>query len=383
MPIIRRTVWILALVSLCMDLASEMLYPVMPVYLKTIGFSLLWIGLLEGIAELLVGLTKGYFGQQSDRTGQRLPFVRLGYLMSAFSKPLMALFPNISGVFAARTLDRLGKGMRTAARDALLSAEATPQTKSRVFNFHRGWDTVGATLGPAAALLYLHYYPGAYKILFYLAFIPGILSVLLLLLLKEKHSRPAPNGRKGFWEYLRYIRKAPKAYASLATGLLIFSLANSSDLFLLMKVKEITGSDQIMISAYILYNLIYAVSAYPLGIWADRIRPKNMLLAGLLLFIVVYLGFAWNEHPAGVYVLFCLYGLYAAATEGVAKAWITNLVPKTETATALGFVASGQSIMALCASLIAGGVWEELGSSYVFGMAAAIAGIAFLWIYRK
>ena len=155
MKIISRTVWILSLVSLFTDVASEMLYPVMPIYLKEIGFSILLIGILEGVAEATAGLSKSYFGKLSDVSGKRLPFVRLGYLLSALSKPMMAVFTFPWWIFFSRTLDRLGKGLRTAARDAMLSDEATPETKGRVFGLHRAMDTVGAVIGPAAALGFL------------------------------------------------------------------------------------------------------------------------------------------------------------------------------------------------------------------------------------
>ena len=156
MKIITRTVWILSLVSLFADIASEMLYPVIPVYLREIGFSVLLIGILEGVANFTAGLTKGYFGKLSDEKGLRLPFIKSGYLLSAISKPMMAAFTYPFWVFFARTVDRLGKGLRTAARDALLSGEASPQTKARVFGFHRSMDTIGAAMGPAFALLFLY-----------------------------------------------------------------------------------------------------------------------------------------------------------------------------------------------------------------------------------
>ncbi|TAL50633.1 MAG: MFS transporter, partial [Chitinophagaceae bacterium] len=186
MHIINRTVLILSIVSLLADIASEMLYPVIPVYLKEIGFTVVWIGMLEGIASFTAGISKGYFGKLSDEKGVRLPFVKLGYFLSALSKPLMATFTYPLWIFFVRTIDRLGKGVRTAARDALLSQQGTKETKGRVFGFHRAMDTVGAAIGPTLALLFLFFYPGQYTTIFYLAFIPGILSVLLIFFLNEK-----------------------------------------------------------------------------------------------------------------------------------------------------------------------------------------------------
>jgi sugar phosphate permease len=215
-------------------MASEMLYPIMPIYLKSIGFSIVLIGVLEGIAEATAGLSKGYFGKLSDATGRRVPFVQLGYSLSALSKPMMAVFTFPIWIFFARTLDRIGKGIRTGARDAILSHEATPKTKGKIFGFHRSMDTLGAVLGPSLALLYLYYYPEDYKTLFLLAFVPGVLAVLSSFYLKEKKL----NEQKGkvktpFFSFLNYWKESPQAYRKLVTGLLLFTLFNSSDVFLL------------------------------------------------------------------------------------------------------------------------------------------------------
>ncbi|MCW3075150.1 MAG: transporter [Flaviaesturariibacter sp.] len=176
----------LSLVSLLADVASEMLYPIIPIYLNEIGFSVLLIGVLEGVVNFVAGLTKGYFGKRSDETGLRLPFIKTGYALSALSKPLLAFWAAPLWVFFVRSLDRLGKGVRTAARDALLSQQATPATKARVFGFHRSMDTLGAAIGPVITLGLLLLFPKDYPLLFLIAFIPGILSVLLIFWLKEK-----------------------------------------------------------------------------------------------------------------------------------------------------------------------------------------------------
>ena len=186
MRFINRTVIILSVVSLFADIASEMIYPVVPVYLKEIGFSVLLIGILEGVAEFTAGISKGYFGKLSDEKGIRLPFIKSGYFFSAISKPMMAMFIYPLWIFFARTLDRFGKGLRTAARDAMLSQQATKETKASVFGFHRAMDTVGAAIGPIIALVFLYFFPKNYSSLFYCSFIPWIIAVLLIFLLKEK-----------------------------------------------------------------------------------------------------------------------------------------------------------------------------------------------------
>jgi MFS family permease len=366
MKIINRTVLILSLVSMFADIASEMLYPVVPVYLKEIGFSVFLIGLLEGIAEFTAGLSKGYFGKHSDERGLRLPFVKSGYFFSAVSKPMMAMFTWAIWIFLARTIDRLGKGLRTAARDALLSDNATPETKASVFGFHRGMDTLGAFIGPVIALSFLHFFPHQYKPLFYWAFLPGLLSVALIFLLKEV-PKPASTLKKGnFFSFFSYWKIAGPEYKKLVAGLLLFALFNSSDVFLLLKTKEVTGSDTTTILAYIFYNLVYAIAAYPMGILADRVGIKKVFVSGLLVFSVVYFLFGQGQSTILLFIAFFLYALYAAATEGISKAWITNLSHGTNTATAIGFYTSCQSICTLLASSIAGLLWSVYGSSVVF-----------------
>ena len=372
MRIITRTVWILSLVSLFADVASEMLYPVIPLYLQEIGFSVIWIGLLEGMAGFTAGISKGYFGKLSDEKGLRLPFVKTGYFLSAISKPMMAVASFKLWIFFARTLDRLGKGIRTAARDALLSKEATRKTKARIFGFHRSLDTLGAVIGPILALAWLNYYPGGYTSIFYMAFIPGLISVLLIFLLRDQKQPASTLPSGNFFSYFSYWKIATPSYKRLVIGLTLFAIANSSDVFLLLKAKQIGANDKTAIIAYILYNIVYAVSSYPMGVLADRMGKKKVLLFGLLLFALVYGGFAFVTSPFIVYGLFFVYGIYAAATEGIAKAWITNLAHEQNTATAIGFYTSMESVSSLLASLIAGVLWSTAGSQYVFIFSALL-----------
>ncbi|HQV55576.1 MAG: MFS transporter [Chitinophagaceae bacterium] len=395
MRIITRTVMILSVVSLLADVASEMLYPVIPVYLKEIGFSVLLIGILEGVVNFTAGISKGYFGKMSDEKGVRLPFVKLGYLLSAVSKPLIAVFVYPVWIFFVRTIDRLGKGVRTAARDALLSQEATPATKARVFGFHRSMDTVGAAIGPVLALLFLFFYPGDYKTLFYLAFIPGMLSILFIFLLKEKKQPVSTLGKGNFFSFFKYWKIASPDFRKVVPGLLLFALFNSSDIFLLLITKETIGentltilgvtfnSDTITIGAYIFYNLIYAAASYPMGILADKLGFKKVILLGFLLFAIVYGGFAFNPSIGLIFILFSIYGIYAAATEGVIKAWITNLAHKENTATAIGFYTSCESICALFASIIAGALWTNFGSTSTFITTAAISLLVFIYFFLR
>lgn len=371
---ISRTVWLLSFVSLFTDTASEALYPVMPLYLKSVGFSIVWIGVLEGVAEFVAGLSKGYFGKWSDLSGKRVPFVQAGYALSAVCKPLMVAFTAPLWIFFVRATERLGKGIRSAARDALLSDEATPENKATVFGFHRSMDTVGAVLGPSLALVYLYFYPQAYQTLFLLAFLPGLAAIALTFLLKDKTNTlqtQRTSNKISFWVSFTYFRDAPVAYKKLTAGLIGFMLFNSSDLFLLLKLKETGIDDTTVIGIYIFYNLVFAIVSFPIGIMADKIGLKYVLLTGLLLFAVVYAGMAFTQGFYGFIFLFFLYGVYAAATEGIAKAWLSNLVYKKDVATALGAYSSFQSIVALLASSLMGALWVGFGPKAAFLIAAA------------
>ena len=367
MKYITRTVWILSLVSLLTDTASEMLYPIMPIYLKSIGFSIVLIGVLEGFAEAIAGLSKGYFGKKSDNLGRRLPFVQIGYGLSAISKPMMALFIFPLWIFFARTIDRIGKGVRTGARDAILSDEATAKTKGEIFGFHRSMDTLGAVIGPAMALIYLYYYPTDYKTLFLIAFIPGVFAVAASFMIKEKQRKlSTAKPKTSFFSFLSYWKESPVLYRKLVTGLLLFTLFNSSDVFLLLKLKQSGISDTMIIGIYIFYNLIYALFAYPLGIIADKVGMKKMFLIGLIIFSIVYFGMAFNTNLYLYFALFFLYGVYASATEGISKAWISNISDKKDTATAIGTFTAFQSICTMLASSLAGLIWYNFSATATF-----------------
>ena len=370
---LTRAVWLLSLISQFTDLASEMLYPVMPLYLQSIGFSIFYIGLLEGVAEAVAGLSKGYFGQWSDRVGRRVPFVQAGYGLSALSKPLLAVLATPAWVLLARTLDRLGKGLRTGARDALLADETTPADRGKVFGFHRSMDTLGAVFGPLAALAWLAAYPGQYRPLFLWAFVPGVVAVGIALVLRERRAVPSGRPVLPFWASFRYWRQAPASYRRVVGGLLAFALVNSSDAFLLLLAKQRGFSTTAVIGLYILYNVTYVASAWPLGHLADRLGPRRLLVAGLVLFAGVYGGVALAHTWQAFAVLFALYGVYAAATEGVAKAWVSTLCSKSDTGAALGTFAGLSSLAALVASTGAGLLWQWRGPGATFGLAAVVA----------
>ncbi|MFA7289419.1 MAG: MFS transporter [Melioribacteraceae bacterium] len=407
---ITRTVWVLSVISLFTDMASEMLYPIMPIYLKSIGFTIFLIGILEGAAEATAGLSKGYFGKLSDSLERRAPFVQLGYSLSAIAKPMMAIFIHPIGIFFARTMDRFGKGIRTGARDAILSDEATPETKGKIFGFHRSMDTLGAVIGPLFALIYLYYYPENYTTLFLIAFLPGLLAIFSSFLIKDKKEtgeefRGSDHLRKNvdsgsaesdiaierkkipsLFSFLNYWKTSPALYKKIVAGLLAFTLVNSSDLFLLLRIKDAGLNDTSVIGVYIFYNLIYALVSFPLGMLADKIGLKKVLVGGLIIFAVVYFGMSINSSIYYYLFLFLLYGIYAAATEGISKAWISNITNKKDTATAIGTFTAFQSIFTMIASSLAGLIWYEFGAQVLFistAIAVVLVVIYFLFSVNK
>lgn len=384
---ITRTIWLLSFISLFADIASEMLYPVMPLYLTSIQFSTISIGILEGFAEALAGLSKGYFGKLSDATSKRAPFIKWGYALSSVSKPMMALFTYPAWIFISRCLDRFGKGLRTGARDAMLSDEATEETKGRVFGFHRSMDTLGAAIGPILALLYLYIQPADYKTLFIIAIIPGIITISLSAFIRDKHKKTAiDSNTTSLLSFLKYWRQASPAYRKVVSGLLLFTFFNSSDVFLLLQVKQTGLDDTYTIGIYVFYNIIYAAFAYPLGILADKIGLKSMLIAGYFLFAFVYAAMSINTNTMLFIAIFFAYGLYAAATEGISKAWITNIAGKHDKATAIGTFTAFQSICTMFASSLTGLLWYYYGSSIallITSIATAYVAIYFSFINLK
>ncbi|HOZ13268.1 MAG TPA: MFS transporter [Tenuifilaceae bacterium] len=299
---------------------------------------------------------------------------------------MLAVFTFPIWIFSARTIDRLGKGIRNSARDALLSDESTPQIKGKVFGFHRGMDTLGAAIGPVVALIYLYFYPENYKWLFVIAFAPGLIAVALTLFLKEKRIVTNPKEKNiGFFSFFQYWNQSPKNYKMLVIGLVSFTLFNSSDAFLLLMVKEQGYSDTQMISLYIFYNLAYAILAFPMGHLADKIGMKKVLIFGITIFGIVYLLFGLSSKLTILAMLFGLYALYAASTEGISRAWISNLASKEKTATAIGLFNTLQSIATLVASSLAGLIWFKFGATPVFIISGTVAlGVAlYLTVFIK
>ncbi len=398
---LTRTVVVLSFVSLLNDISSELLYPIMPVYLASIGYSYAWIGVLEGIAEATAGILKGYFGKLSDVRGIRSPFVKIGYSLSAFGRLILVFANSIGPVFISRIADRIGKGVRTAARDAMLASEADAIHMAKVYGFHRAMDTLGAVIGPALALCYLHFNPGNYKGVFVFAALPTLGAALLTLVLREKKKvstlkvvgENANNSTRGervkLFGFLSYWKTAPASYRKLVSALFVFTLINSSDVFLLLAVKKTGFSDMQMIMIYIFYNLCYALLSFPVGSLADRIGKYKVLIAGLTFFCITYgsMYYLLFNHITPTYffllAIFFIYALYASCTESVVKAIIASTIKDKERGTAMGFFTGVSSFFALLASTWTGIVWAHAGSANAFLISAIGVMIAGFMLVKK
>lgn len=369
-------------------MASEMLYPVMPLYLKSIGLTMAFIGFLEGVAEFIAGISKGYFGQLSDKWQKRVPFIRIGYTLSAIAKPLMVLFKNPFWVLLMRSTDRLGKGVRTSARDALLADESTPENRGRVFGLHRSMDTLGATLGAMAAYLLISLQPGNFEGVFVWAIVPGIFTVFLCFLLKEKPVAPATNTvqpKISFVSYFRYWGKASIGYKRLLVGLLWFYFFNTSDVFLLLFLKHAGYNDLFVIGTYIFYNVFYAALSYPFGKLSDRVGYKTVFSIGLACFIGTYTLLPFITGYWLPFVLFALYGSYSALTEGISKAWISRHCQPHEKGTAYGLYGSCVSLALIISNTVMGYIWEAVSPQFALLLSAggALACMLYFGLWKE
>jgi len=369
-PGISRNVFVLGVVSFAADISSEMLYPVLPLFLTaTLGTPVALVGVIEGIAEGTAGVSKVPAGWLSDRLPERRPLVALGYGLAALGKLLLALSFIWPQALFARFADRLGKGVRTSPRDALLADSSIPEQRGRVFGFHRAMDTSGAVLGPLIGLAMValigenHLRP-----IFLLAVIPAIASVLLVSLAREHRHRVVPPKIDG----ARFdFSGAPAGYWLLLAISFLFAFGNSSDVFLLLRAKNLGLGLDAVILVYVLYNVAYALLAFPAGILADRIPMRWVLAGGYVVFALVYLGFAIDKGSALVWLLFPAYGIPLAMTEGVGKALVSNLVPHERRGAFLGLHATTIGLTAVIASVLAGQLWDHVSPAAPFALGAS------------
>jgi MFS family permease len=386
-----RNVWVMSATSLLNDISSEMLLNLIPFFLANIlGVRTAVIGLIEGVAETTASLLKIFFGAMSDRFGKRKPFAVVGYALSALTKPLLYFASAWGWVLGVRVADRIGKGVRTAPRDALIADSVDDKQRGLAFGLHRASDTLGAFLGLGIAafivwrtqaqtsLLTLD----TFKLVVLVSIVPAVLGVLVLAL-----GAVDVAGKSSTVEGERLtLKNLNPRFKYFLFVLVLFTLGNSSDAFILLRGQERGLSLLQVMGMSLTFNAIYTVFAGPLGAWSDRVGRRRLILIGWLAYGLVYLGFAFSQTGWQIWMLYALYGLYYAATEGAAKALVADLVPQEQRGTAYGLFNAAIGVTVLPASLIAGllwqgaGVWTGFGASapFLFGaLMALLAGILF------
>ena len=373
---LSRNVRVLGWVSFFNDVASEMLYPIVPIFLTTVlQAPASVVGLIEGIAESTSSVLKLASGWLSDRLGARKPFVVLGYFLSTASRIILGLAATWRVVLAARFVDRFGKGARTSARDALIAESSHESARGRAFGYHRAVDTLGAVVGPLAAILLIRLLDNDFKTIFFISAAPGLVGVaLLIFLVRESKPRRRPQ--------------TPESPPSIAADSLstrfkvfllisaVFAVGNSSDAFLILRAQSLGMSLITTILAYTVFNLSYALLSFPAGAFSDRVGARRVMISGFLIFGIVYFLFGLVDSSPFLWILFPLYGGYMALTEGVGKAYMSRLVSGDRLGKAMGIY---QMVMGLCmffASVIAGLLWTHLSVRAPFFLGAATAILA-------
>jgi MFS family permease len=331
------------------------------------------IGLIEGVAESTASLLKVFSGWFSDRIGNRKWLMAAGYGISTLSRPIVALATGWHHVLASRFVDRFGKGIRTAPRDAIIAESTDKAYLGRAFGFHRSMDTMGAVVGPALAFFLLGVFSNDYRKVFWLSMIPGVIAVLLIILfITERKKAVAAHadrpklGLKHFdWKFKFFVA---------ITGL--FAIGNSSDVFLILRAQQ-KGITTLMIPVvYLLFNLVYSLSSLPAGIAADRFGRKRVILLGFVLFAVLYYGFAVAASTKAIWILFGFYGLFMGLTEGIQKAFLATIIPADFKATAFGVYNTVVGLAMFPASLIGGWLWDHISPSATFYFGATTAAIS-------
>ncbi len=383
-------VWFLGFGSLLNDTASEAIYPLLPLFLTTVlGAGAFSLGVIEGAAEAANSLLKVFSGYFSDRWNTRRPIVVAGYGVAALARPFIAIVRSWPQLFVIRFVDRIGKGVRTAPRDAMLAGWATPGTRGRVFGFHRAMDHVGAVLGPSLATLFLYFHPSRYRLLFALTAIPGLLAVLMVALARERQdgtraaaagSAPPARSVANAQTHAR-LGRLPRPFHRYMAVLLLFSLGNSTDAFLLLRLGD-AGVPAFWIPLLWagLHVVKASVSMYG-GSLSDRWSRRLVIGIGWAVYAVVYAAFAVSQSVTALVAWFLVYGVYYGFSEGTEKALVADLAPATLRGTAFGFYNAVLGIGALAASLVFGYVWKLAGPAVAFAMGASLALAATLALF--
>lgn len=374
---------ILGIASLLTDISSEMIYPLLPLYLvNTLGASPAILGLIEGFAESLASILKVFSGYWSDRLKKRKPFAIFGYSISVFGKFLIFLSATWHFVFVGRLFDRFGKGVRTAPRDAIIADSSSSTNRGSNFGLHRAMDTLGAAMGVLIAYFLLTFYKADYKNIFLVSLIPGILGVVVLSAVKEK-LKPRQQ-KESFKEKISFrwgrLDRRLKAFLIITA---VFSLGNSSNQFLLLRAKNIGFNVGSVILLYLWYNISYSLLTWPISRLSDRWGRKNILIAGYIFYSLVYFGFAVSGSHLLIWILFGMYGFYSAFTEGVEKALVVDVSPENLKGTTIGLHATLVGMGLLPASIIAGLLWKYLGAPapFYFGSGLSLLAALGLWFW--
>jgi MFS family permease len=368
--------------SLANDASSELLYPVLPLFLVgTLGAPAAAVGAVEGAAEATSQVVGLFVGRRSDRIRRRMPFVWAGYILSGIAKPLVAIAPAWGWVLGARVIDRAGKGVRTAPRDALLRDSSDPSRSGAVFGFHRFMDSAGATFGPLIALALLAAGLTLRQVIAF-AVVPAVLTLFVLRFVHEAPHQPETPVERS--QPRGSMKLLPRPFWRFTIAWTIFCAGNSADVFLLLRAHELGLNRTATVAAYALYNVVYAGLSYPLGHLSDRVGKRRVLACGMVVFAAVYAGFGLASSSAVVWPLMAVYGGYIAATDGVSKAYVSDLTPAPQRATGQGAFRLFTGIAAVAASLVAGVLWQEVspGAVFALGAGAALLGLVALAVLR-
>ncbi|HOE24717.1 MAG TPA: MFS transporter [Bacteroidales bacterium] len=374
----ERNILFTGLTSFLTDTSVKMIYSVMPMFLMSIGASKASLGLIEGVAESTASLIKALSGFWSDRIGRNKPFMLIGYAISAIVLPLYAFVISPMQVLFLRFTERIGKGIRTAPRDSLIAASVTNNETGKGFGLQKAMDNSGAIAGPLMAFALLSLFPDNYRLIFLIAGIPAIAGIFVIIFgIKEvKKNKSELLQKFRFTDY-------PKRYWFFLAIIFVFTLGNSTDALLLVKANEAGIKVAFIPLVYLITSLVSVIAAIPAGTLSDRIGKEKLLVAGFLIYAVVYLFFGLNVGEGALFVLFALYGLYSAATDGIQKAFVADVTDANKKGTALGIYNALLGITLLPASLIAGILYDRVNSSipFLFGAAMALLATIMMAVY--